>query len=264
MTRIAIIVTCLAIVLAVPASADEVTIPLSHTNAAEVCRLFTGELPEWQALAHGGQVDLPAGVEEIEPVMAENALRVAGTAEGIAELREMLELLDVPRKQIEIATRWIELHDPSVLGYALAVDEPDAHIALPRIAVFTDMSDEEVAALAEAGTVLSEPHVTVMGGMPGQIAFGIDTDNDGAQDVGTGLGLVAHVLLNDAISVQIDLWTYDRRPEAAEAETSLQVLLRIANGETVALARVGEDGAILNPVYLVTARVIRDLAQAED
>jgi len=259
MPRIALIVACLVILFAVPLDADEATIPLQHTSAAEIHSLLSGNLPEWHERAHGGQVDLPAGVEEIEPVMAENAIRVAGTAEGISELREMLELLDVPRKQIEIATRWIDLHDSSVLGHALAVDEPDGpKVAPPSIAVFPRMTDDEVAALAQAGTVLTEPHVTVMDGMPGQIAFETDTDDDGADDVGTGLGLVAHVLLNDAISVQIDLWTYDHRPQAEEAETSLRVLLRMADGETAALARVGEDGSILNPVYLLTPRVVAD------
>lgn len=61
-----------------------------------------------------------------------------------------------------------------------------------------------------------------------------------------------------AVSVQVNIWTYDHRPEAEEAETTLRALLRVADGETVLLARVGEDGAILNPVYLLTARVVED------
>ncbi len=259
MPRIALIATCLLILFAVPVGADEATIALSYTSAAEIHSLLTGNLPEWHERAHGGAVDLPAGVGEIEPVMAENAIRVAGTAEGTTEPREMMALLNRPRAQIEIATRWIELDDPSVLGSALAVDAPGGpRVAAPQIAVFPDMSEEEIGALVEAGTVLTQPHIVVMNGMPGTISFETDTDNDGAEDVGTGLGCVVRVLANDVVSVQVDLWTYDHRPQAEEPETSLQVLLRMADGETAALARVGEDGSILNPVYLLTPRVVAD------
>ncbi len=265
MKRTALIVICLTVLLAVSASAAEITIPLRFENAGELHKLLTGELPEWRASAYQPAPGLPAGIEEIEAVPAENAIRATGTEQAIDELREMIALLDLPRPQIEVATMWLDLQDPSVLGFALAVDEPGGPtVALPQVAIFPRMTAEEVAALVETGTVLSEPHVTLMNGMPGQIAFETDTDDDGAADVGTGLGCVARVLPGDLLSLQMDLWTYDHRAEAEESETSLRVLLRVAEGETVALARVGEGGAILNPVYLLTASVIRDPAQAAD
>ena len=258
MKRIALIVTCLVAVLAGQASAAEITIPLRFENAGELHKLLTGELPEWRASAYEPTPGLPAGVEEIEVWAAENAIHATGTEAGIGALRELIAALDVPRAQIEVATIWLDLDDPSVLGQALAVDEPEAHIAPPQIAVFPRMTAEEAAALVAAGTVLNEPRIALMDGMPGQIRFEMDTDDDGADDVGTGLGCVARVLPDDLLSLQMDLWTYDRRAEADEPETSLRVLLRLAEGETVALARVGEDGAILNPVHLVTARIVRD------
>ena len=257
MKRIALIVTCLAVLVAGMAWADEATIPLSYANAAEMHGLLSGDLPGWQVRGHGGAVELPEGVERTEVDMQKNAIRVVGTEDGIAQLREMLKGLDKPVPQIEIATTWLELCDPSVLGQALVVDEEQVEISAPQIAVLTAMSDEEVAALKDGGTVLSEPRVTTWAGRPGQIAFETDTDDDGTEDVGTGLGCVAWVLPGGGLSVQVDIWTYDHRPQAAEAETSLRAMLRVAEGETVLLARVGEDGAILNPVYLLSARVVR-------
>ncbi len=256
MKRIALIVTCQVVLFAGIAWAEEATIRLTWVNAAEMQGLLQGVLPEWQVRAHGGAVEMPEGVERTELDMQKNAIRAVGTEQGIAELREMLKGLDKPVPQIEIATTWLELDDSSVLGYALAVDGEQVEIAAPQIAVFAHMSDEEIAALKDGGTVLSNPRVITMAGRPGQIAFETDTDNDGAEDVGTGLGCVAWALPGGAVSVQVDLWTYDRRPEAEEAETSLRAMLRVAEGETVLLARVGEDGAILNPVYLLTARVV--------
>jgi hypothetical protein len=256
MKRIALIVACFALMLAISAGADEATIRFSHQNAATMQALLQGDLPEWQVRAFGGAVELPEGVEQIEAIMEQNAIRAVGTEEGIARLSDALKDLDKPVPQIEIVTTWLELNDPSVLGYALAVDEERVEIAAPEIAVFTDMSDEEIAALNDAGTVLSEPHIVTYAGRPGQMAFAQDTDDDGAEDVGQGLGCAAWVLPSGAVSVQVDFWSYDTRPEAQEAETSLRTMLRVADGETVLLARIGEDGAILNPVYLLTARVV--------
>ena len=255
MPRIALIVTSL-VVLAGIAWAEEATIPLSWASAVEMQALLAGDLPEWQVRALGGAVELPEGVEWTEAVIEQNAIRAVGTEAGIAELRELLKGLDKPVPQIEIATTWIELSDPTVLGYTIAVDEERVEITPPQIALFTRMSAEEIAALKDNGTVLNEPRVTTMAGRPGQIAFETEIPDHG--DVGTGLGCVAWVLPGGALSVQVDLWTYDQRPEAEEAETSLRVLVRVADSETILLTRVGEDGAILNPVYLLTARVVRD------
>jgi len=254
MKRIALIATCLAIMLAMPAGADEATIPLSHANAATMQALLQGNLPDWQMRAHGGAVELPEGVERTEAVIQRNAIRVVGTEDGITQLRNMLKGLDTPRAQVEVATTWIELQDPGVLGYALAVDEPGHEIAPPQIAVFADMSDDEISALKDAGTIISEPRMILRNGFPGGMAF--ETKGEGELEALQSLGCVAQISPDDRIKLQIDLQHMDHRPQAEQKDISLQMMVRVADGETILVAAVGEDGAIRSPVYLLTARVV--------
>jgi hypothetical protein len=154
--------------------------------------------------------------------------------------------------QIAVETTWIDLHDTSVLPEPVVSDD----IGAPQTMLLTDMTDEEVATVAEAGTIVNEPAIILINGRPGASGFSADFDDDGKPDAESGVRAVASVLDSGDFSLQVDFWSYDERPQAPEAETSLRALLRVAEGETALLARVDKGGAILNPVYLLTARVI--------
>lgn len=158
------------------------------------------------------------------------------------------------RTMLVIETTWINLHEPSALPQPVANDDIEA----PPIMVLTDITEEEVTTLKAAGTVTTEPYLYLMNGRAGSAGHRFDAEDGRGPYAGGGAKCLATVLPGGDFSVQLDFWSYDRRAQAAEAETSLRALVRVADGETILLARVGEDGAILNPVYLLTARVVRD------
>jgi len=158
------------------------------------------------------------------------------------------------RTMLVVETTWIDLHDTSVLPQPVATDD----IAAPSMMVLQDLPEEEIAALTQAGTVTTEPYVVMPNGRPGAAAHYFDADDDGKPEAEAGVNCLARVLPDGGFSVQVDFWSWDKRPQAPEAETSLRALLRVADGETILLARVGEDGTILNPVYLLTARAVGD------
>jgi hypothetical protein len=156
------------------------------------------------------------------------------------------------RTMLVVETTWIDLHDTSVLPQPMVSDD----MAAPRTMMLTDLSAEEVAALTEAGTMISEPAVILPNGRSGSAGHYLDADEDRRPEAEAGVKCFARVLPGGDFALQVDFWSYDNRPEAPEAETSLRTMLRVAEGETVLLARVGEDGAILNPLYLLRARVM--------
>jgi hypothetical protein len=158
------------------------------------------------------------------------------------------------RTILVVETTWIDLHDTSLLPEPVVSNDMTA----PRTMMLTDLSEEEVAALTEAGTVISEPAVILPNGRSGSAGHYLDSDDDRRPEAEAGVKCFAKVLPDGGFVLQVDFWSYDKRPEAPEAETSLRTMLRVAEGETVLLARVGEDGEILNPVYLLTARVVED------
>jgi len=52
---------------------------------------------------------LPEGVDLVMPFPADNSLIVRGTVEGIAEFKELVHLLDIPPKQVNIKAEFIEV-----------------------------------------------------------------------------------------------------------------------------------------------------------
>ncbi|MGD9495070.1 MAG: secretin and TonB N-terminal domain-containing protein, partial [Armatimonadota bacterium] len=70
--------------------------------------------------AVGGTIILPGEMQAPVAIMSHNALLVRGTREELDEFREMLELLDMPAKQVEIATKWIDVS--TTVTRALGID----------------------------------------------------------------------------------------------------------------------------------------------
>lgn len=133
----------------------------------------------------GGTISLPGEMEPPLAIMSQNALLVRGTREEIDEFREMLQLLDVPSKQVEISTKWIDVS--TTASRALGIDWAVTNGALeifnlgfaPGEAVNNGIRYGKTRWWAELAvlqnnsmaTVINEPRVTCMNGMPGTIAF---------------------------------------------------------------------------------------------
>lgn len=132
----------------------------------------------------GTTIELP-GEMNITAIMSHNAILARGTREEIDEFREMLALLDIPQKQVEIATKWIDVQ--TTAAEALGIDWSVTNGAweifnlgfAPGEAVNNGIRYgrgrwwAELAVLQNQSqaTVINEPRVVCMNGMPGIIAF---------------------------------------------------------------------------------------------
>lgn len=133
----------------------------------------------------GGTITLPGEMEPPVAIMSHNALLVRGTREELDEFREMLNMLDIPQKQVEIATKWIDVQttaaeamgiDWSVtngaweifnLGFAPG-EAANNGIRYGRGRWWAELA---VLVNTSQATVINEPRVVCMNGMPGTIAF---------------------------------------------------------------------------------------------
>ncbi len=133
----------------------------------------------------GGTITLPGEMEPPVAIMSHNALLVRGTREEIDEFREMLNMLDIPQKQVEIATKWIDVQTTAseALGIDWAVTNgawevfnlgfAPAEAGNNGIRYGRSRWWAELGALLNnnQATVINEPRVVCMNGMPGTIAF---------------------------------------------------------------------------------------------
>src|SRR5438445_5277041 len=101
----------LIVLLATPfrAAADTVLIPLHHLRVTEVERqLLPGDdrHPVPGALAAPAERGLiPAGVTAWTADERRNAFEVTGTDEGIQAFKQIVQLLDIPTRQVRLAVR---------------------------------------------------------------------------------------------------------------------------------------------------------------
>jgi type II secretory pathway component GspD/PulD (secretin) len=54
---------------------------------------------------------LPSGVQSVSPFIPQNAVLIAGTEEGVAELQKTIEFLDRPLRQVEIEAQFVQIED---------------------------------------------------------------------------------------------------------------------------------------------------------
>ncbi len=71
------------------------------------------------ALSKSGVFRLPAGVDSIVAVDPQDALLVFGTAEGVAQLRETVEFLDRPLRQVEIEAQFVSIKAEDVAAFGI-------------------------------------------------------------------------------------------------------------------------------------------------
>ncbi len=242
---------CLSVLVIAPASAVEVVIPLQHADAVDVEQLLTWPREDRPGGATG-DASLPEGIDAVEALPGPNALRVVGSEAAIAQLHQLLALLDVEPPSVAIATGAIDISDPTALARIL-VTRRIARGTIPRLTVLTRLSDAEVAALVTAGGDLKEPLVVSPGGPPGGLIFETGRVEDGISPASSGMAVAGETALGGAARVRADLWTYDLRPLTDGRHGSLAMLLSIGDGDAAVLARISGDGQILSPIYVVSA-----------
>jgi type II secretory pathway component GspD/PulD (secretin) len=118
--------------------------------------------------ATSGIMPMPKGVDSIRPDNRNNALLVNGTAESIAELRRIVELLDSPLQQVDIELSFVETNSADAVqnlrvGGALDVaverdkgaelarlkSDPQAHVQTFRLRAFNNHTARQTAETTE-------------------------------------------------------------------------------------------------------------------
>ncbi|MGC9316962.1 MAG: type II secretion system protein GspD, partial [Armatimonadota bacterium] len=227
----------------------------------------------------GGTITLPGEMEPPVAIMSHNALLVRGTREEIDQFREMLDLLDMPQKQVEISTKWIDVS--TTASKALGIDWAVTNGALEIFNLGFAPGEAanngirygrgrwwaELAVLQNnsQATVINEPRVTCMNGMPGMIAFETEIPYFAATisynqfgqrtvdftsefvDVANELWVVPQINPDDSIKMQLSPQLQDQvgtvegpNGERIPIVTTqyVETMVRVKDGETIVLGGV--------------------------
>ncbi|MEA3399984.1 MAG: hypothetical protein U9R79_01950 [Armatimonadota bacterium] len=227
----------------------------------------------------GGTITLPGEMEPPVAIMSHNALLVRGTREELDQFREMLALLDMPQKQVEISTKWIDVSTKAskALGIDWAVTNGALEIFNLGFAPGEAANNgvrygrgrwwAELAVLQNnsQATVINEPRVTCMNGMPGMIAFETEIPYFAATisynqfgqrtvdftsefvDVANELWVVPQINPDDSIKMQLSPQLQDQvgtvegpNGERIPIVTTqyVETMVRVKDGETIVLGGV--------------------------
>ena len=121
--------------------------------------------PDWaigrDATETASMLSLPAGVQAVTAVDAQNLLWVLGTETGIAKMVEKVALLDKPLRHIEVQAQWVQISESDVkaLGIDFAKSEGKVSYGL------TDAATEaQLKSLLEQkrAKIITAPRVTAI------------------------------------------------------------------------------------------------------
>jgi len=184
----------------------------------------------------------PEGIEEAQPFDLDNSIIVKGDAEGIEKFKEIVRMLDVPPKQVEIKAEFVEVKTTDVKRFGI------------------DWSLER----------LNQSFATGFG-PTGNVTFGFATGNLTAQlrtqltsDVGRIINSPIISTINNqnayiSISQEIPYWTSTTIIEDGQVITSPQVQWINIDTHLDVMPRVNGDGTItmiLEPGVSDTGNVV--------
>ena len=280
MRRVAAVVALL--LLATCAQARTVRIiELQHRDARIVSSWLEDGIANGRWGIAGDQID------KVECIARDNAIVVSGEDAAIERIGDLLAQVDVPVRQIEIRCKMVELEEPELLlggvapptvlqladgsrvevppeavppdrpGWPLPEDETGTLLAInPHV----DVSVLE--GLLDNGrvTVMNEPRITTLQGMPGYIGFA--TDHEG-KVYGPRFGFMATMTDDELITVEASLH-WDEPPVAGVVSPNVHIDVRYTapGGQTVAVGVLPKSEAVEAEggiVFLITARPVRDL-----
>ncbi len=191
----------------------------------------------------------PEGVDTIIAYMPQNSLLVSGDPASIDQLREVLALLDVPVKQVEISTKFIEVDvtNDHAFGIDWFVSNGSLEFfnlgfmpgeAVNNVVRWSKGKFEATLGIVKSmnrGQIINEPHVTTQNNVPAYISF-----------YTTIPYFSASVTFNEAGRRDVDF-----EEEEIDVEQTLEVTPRINADDTVTmyLTPIMEDqtGVVLGP-----------------
>jgi general secretion pathway protein D len=186
---------------------------------------------------------LPGDMEPPTAYMPQNALLVRGTQEDIDRFQEILDLLDRPAKQVEIATKFIEVQTTAdrALGIDWAISNGSLEIFNQGFAPGEAINNvirwasgnftAQLNALVSSGraTVINEPHVITMNNQAAEINFFTTIPYFSAQVSFNQFGTREVDFTSDFIDVENSLFVVPR----INADDSVTVFLEPTLEDTV-------------------------------
>lgn len=213
---------------------------------------------------------LPPDMDPPIGFMPENALLVRGSQEDIDKFREIIELLDKPTKQVEIAAKFINVQ--TTADKALGIDWSISNGTLeffnqgfaPGEAVNNVVRfargrfEAQLNALLASGraTVVNEPHVIAMNNQFAEINFSTTIPYFTAQISYNQFGQRTVDFTNDEIDVENSLWVVPR----INADDSITVYLEPTLDDVVGNV-VGPNG---ESVPVVTSQYVSTTVRVAD
>jgi general secretion pathway protein D len=214
----------------------------------------------------------PDGIKSIIADQQDNSLLVQGDPEGIQELRQIIQLLDIPAKQVQVKAEFITASVATVNQFGInfqLVPAPNVSAAFTGSTVtgstIVEFSQGNLVAQlqaqlsTDASKVVSAPLITTTNNSPGLIQFseeipyltsttnvtgsGTNTTSTGVGFLQVSSGLVVTPQVNGDNSVTMDL-TLPNTTVNPSADTSLppttttqliHTTRTVANGETMVL-----------------------------
>jgi len=218
----------------------------------------------------GGTISLPGEMEAPVAILSHNALLVRGTREEIDEFREMLQLLDIPAKQVEIATKWIDVSttasralgiDWSVTNGALDVfnlgfapgEAANNGIRYGRGRWWAELAVLENNSMA---TVINEPRVTCMNGSPGLIGFETEIPYFSAEISYNQFGQRTVDYTSDTVDVTNELWVVPQ----INPDDSIQMVLAPQLEDQVGTVE-GPNG---ESIPIITSQYVETMVRVQD
>lgn len=264
----------------------------AHNQKPPVLQGTDGAAPSIAPL----KLELPSGVQSVVPLEPKNALFIVGTEQGVQELQKIVDALDKPLRQVEIAAQWVQIspEDAQSLGVSFGPAKPgERATALPGGNVQAGLQTLIAASKAK---ILSAPRLTVINNM----AVSLETGNSrpavvGYRDekgafhelydatpqgekaalrVGTSIDFVVTPLINtdDTITLVLSparrLQLSGSEPVTLTDSSAKPTIVNARDGQTVALsgfdssffAALGDEAKTkpsANVILLVTTRIIR-------
>ena len=265
------IVLIMLVVATMPAWSATATIPLMHLPAPLV--------QSWLAdLIKTNSVGIaPGSIQRVDFVAADNVIAVEGDAAALETIRALVKAADVPRRQVVISVRMVDIADPTpLLGTPWAshsVSLPDgtsvpgpAPIArgleAPRdealaspIAINPFVDEALIEKLVDAGqaTVIHQAYAIAEEGVRTGMQFGVFEPGDPTPREHTArYSLAATAGEGDMVTVEVTCSYVGPAPDHAELGP-VQYVARL--GQAVALCTLVED-APTQLVYVVTVTAV--------
>lgn len=133
----------------------------------------------------GGGIELPEGVNSLTAFMPLNTLIVEGDPAGIDQLREVLQIIDQPTRQVEISTKFLTVSVTESTAHGIDWFVSDGSLeffnlgfapgeATNNVVRWSRGKFEATLAVLEqhnVGQIVQEPHVTAENNMEAFIAF---------------------------------------------------------------------------------------------